>query len=547
MPPPGFRGVWREDAEARAAYSEGAGIAREVPRVVALPADADDVATLVRWAASRGEAVIPRGSSSGMAGGSIGRDLVLDLYALHDVGAVDVVAGRLRCGPSVTRRDIARAAAAAGLRFPVDPSSGDFCTIGGMVATNASGPHSLAFGSTRRWVTALDCVLADGSRTTVRRGARLDTDNALLHAVDRHLSEFRERAAAVPEPDVRKNSSGYAIHELARSGDLVDLLVGSEGTLAIFVGVELTLAPRPRGSASLLGAWADLDAAMAGAGLAREAGAAACELLDRTFLALAGPALPSSSRHAEAILLVELEAGSESAVDDNVVGRARQLADSFRAAGAMAVEVGADRASSDALWKLRHAASPALARLDPSLRSMQLIEDGCVPTAHLAEYVRGVRRALDQSGFRGVLFGHAGDAHIHANALIDVRDADWRERAARLLDEVVTLTATLGGTLSGEHGDGRLRAPLLPRVWGEDAMRLFRDIKQAFDPAGILNPGVKLAQPGQRPLADVRHDRGATSLPVASRQVLDYIEQHRAWNADRLVLLDTILSGGTLG
>lgn len=535
MRPPDFRGAWREDADALAVYAESAGVGRILPAAVAVPVDAEDVIALVRWAAASRTILVPRGSGSSMSGAAIGPGVVVDLSGLHEVASVDAAWERVWCGPGASRARVERAANAVGLRFPVDPSSGAFCTIGGMVATNAAGARSLGFGTMRRWVSALDCVFADGSRAVLRRGSPPDQRVPALQRLAR-ADSLRAQAARIPWPATRKNASGYALRDYAQSGDVVDLLVGSEGTLALFVGVELQLAALPAAEGTTLATWPDLDAAAHGAALAREAGAVACELLDRTFLDLASRgariSVPAGS---EAVLLVTLEGDP-----DGLGARSDALQRAFRTAGATEVLVALDTESAEALWSLRHAASPVLARLDPDLKSMQLIEDGCVPPERLADYIRGVRAALDRSGFRGVLFGHAGDAHLHANVLVDVRAADWRERAVRLFDEVVGLTGSLGGVLTGEHGDGRLRTPVLSRVWPESALDLFASIKRMFDPEGILNPGVKVPVPGQQPLHVVKYDPMLRPLPENARRVLALVEEERAYDRPRLELLDAL-------
>jgi FAD/FMN-containing dehydrogenase len=581
LPPPGFRGVFRSDASARAVYSESAGVLRVVPLAVAVPADAEDVVRLLVWAAERGTPVVPRGSGSSMSGAAVGDGVVLDLSRLRHGPAADASWQLVRCGPGVTRGAVERAARAHGLRFPVDPSSGAFCTVGGMAATNAAGARSLRYGATRHWVIGLDCVFADGSRAWVRRDGVLPRAVAPLARFARAAASMRERARAIAVPAVRKNSSGYALDAFAESGDLVDLLVGSEGTLAVFVGLELALAEAPARTASLLAAWPTLAHAVRGAELAREAGASACELLDRTFLDLAkeGGRVPVGGDY-EAVLLIELEseargggtgaprAGTRSVTVDDAAGesgdsgaptrppsdaapnadgatrrdgiaaRADALARAFRLAGASAVEVGLDPAAEESLWSLRHAVSPILSRLDASIASMQIIEDGVVPPARLADYVAGVRAALARAGVPGVIFGHAGDANVHVNPLVDVSRAGWRDRVDRLLDEVVTLTATLGGTLAGEHGDGRLRTPLLDRVWSADAIDLFREVKAIFDPSGILNPGVKVPVADGRALGDIKYDPALAALPGDARRVLERVSRERAYDRPRLEMLD---------
>jgi FAD/FMN-containing dehydrogenase len=544
--PEQFRGVFRIDAEARAVYSEAAGIARVEPHAVAVPEDADDVVALVRWAARERAPLIPRGSGSSMAGGAIGDGVIVDLSRIAWMDVVDRDRQVIRCGPGVVRDRLDAAARAHGLRFPVDPSSGAFCTVGGMASTNAAGARTLRYGSMRAWVNAVECVFADGSRAWVRRGEPAPDAAPIQRFLVEAAEELADAEGRAPSrhPEVRKESSGYGVAAWAESGELVDLLVGSEGTLALFVGLELRLTPLLPATASVLGAFASLEAAVDGAGRARAAGASACELLDRTFLDVArtGGAPVPAPPEAEAVLLAEVE-GRDMA---ECAAHARMLEVGFRAAGATRVVLALDQDTEHAMWELRHAASPILSRLDPSLKSMQFIEDGCVPPERLADYVRGVRAALDRQGIRGVIFGHAGDAHVHVNPLVNVTEPTWRARVESLLDDVASLTARLGGTLSGEHGDGRLRAPLLPRVWSGEALAHFAAVKRAFDPEGILNPGAKLALAGERAVEQVKYDPSLPPLPVAARQVLASVEADRAYAQSRLDVLAAVHSAAAL-
>lgn len=548
--PRDYRGAWRTDAPARAAYAEAAGIGRAIPRAVAAPVDADDAAALVAWAAATGAPLVPRGAGSSMAGGAIGDGVIVDLSRLADAPRVDADARRVRVGPGVRGAAVDAAARAHGLRFPVNPSSWKFATVGGMAACNAAGAQSLGHGAMRPWVTALDVVWADATRATVARGAVAATDGAVRSSgapaarlVGEVLPAVRAAlAAGAPlRRAVRKDSSGYALAEWGASGDLVDLLVGSEGTLALFTGVELALAPVPGGTASVLGVFPVLEAAVAAATQARAAGASACELLDRTFLDVAAEGgawrAPAGT---EAVLLAEVEGVDAAHAADG----AQHLRRAFLAAGAHEVTLALTPKAEHALWELRHAASPILARLDPSLKSMQFIEDGAVPPDALPAYVRGVRAALARQQVRGVIFGHAGDAHVHVNPLVDVRRPDWRARVAAILDEVSALAASLGGTLAGEHGDGRLRTPLLAASWAPEARALFAAVKRAADPAGILNPGVKVPLPGQVPLGDVKYDPALPPLPDAARRALDHVAARRAYDADRLALVDALAADG---
>jgi FAD/FMN-containing dehydrogenase len=548
-PPAGFRGLWRSDRTARELYSQGAGIARVLPAAVAVPADAYDVAALVVAARRDGFMLVPRGSGSGMAGGAVGPGVAADLSRLDSIDPVEVETRRVRVGPGALRGTIDAAARVHGLRFPVDPSSGAFCTIGGMVAANAAGARSLGFGDTRAWVHGLECVFADGARAWVRRDAPAPTWIPLVRAM---LDTVRTAGRTLPREalahaGVRKESSGYAIgaaHDVlardpaATGAALLTLLAGSEGTLALFTRVELRLAPVAGASGTLLARFDSLDAAAEAAIAARDAGATACELLDRTFLDVAAShGAAGVPRGAEAVLLAEVEGDTPSHARDAAI----RLSRAFTQAGAREVTTATQESAAAALWSLRHAASPILARLAPGRRSLQVIEDGCVPPDRLPAYVRGVREALAAADTLGVIFGHAGDAHVHVNPLVDVTRPDWRDRVRGLLDTACDLTARLGGTLAGEHGDGRLRAPLLPRVWSPAAMAAFDALKRAADPHGVLNRGAKLAADGDDPLAALRHDPEAPALGEVAREALAAIERDRAWHRFRLHALDPTL------
>jgi FAD/FMN-containing dehydrogenase len=541
---PGFRGYFREDELARAVYSEAAGIARAIPAAVAVPIDAEDVVVLVKWAAESGTTLIPRGSGSSMSGGAVGSGVLVDLSRINHLGRINERARTVWAEPGVLWSTLDVAARRKGLRFPVDPSSGSFCTLGGMVSTNAAGAHSLRYGATRSWVNAIDCVFSDGDRAVITRG---EQPPKRIEAIDRFMRDVHgeivasDKRRAILHLGVRKEASGYAVHDYATKAELVDLLVGSEGTLAIIVGVELSLSPLPVATSSVLGSFASLEEATAAASKAVEAGASACELLDRTFLAYAttegggrsDEKLGQLMEGAAAILLAEVEAE----IPEEAAAAAQHLANAFRDSGATDVDVALTPEAEHELWELRHAASPILAALEHAT-SMQFIEDGAVPLPMLPAYVQGVRKALAERELSGVIFGHAGDAHVHVNPLVDVRQPDWREKIAGVLDEVVALTARLGGTLTGEHGDGRIRTPLLDRVWHKDAVHAFALVKKAFDPRNILNPGVKVPLPNQKAIGDIKYDPSLPPLPAKARAALDEVVRARAYNRFRLSLID---------
>ncbi len=534
--PARFLGVFRTDDAARAVYSEGAGVGRIVPQAVAVPHDVGDLVHLMEWASAQRVPLTPRGSASSMANGALGAGVVVDLVRFDRLGVLAHGAHSLHAGAAVTRDRIQQAALLAGRSFPIDPSSSAFATIGGMVATHAAGARSVKYGPLRDWILGLECVFADGTHATLRRGDRGEE----VPALQRFLRDVAPRVrgadpARLRHAGVRKQSSGYGLAAWRDTGDAIDLLIGSEGTLAFIVGVEVRLTLQPGGRASILAGFNDLESAAAAAVQLAAHGASAVELLDRSFLEIAADGaepLPLP-KDLEAVLIVEAEGADLEAAR----ALARALAGHSEAAGATHLELALAADDEARLWRLRHAASPILNRLAPRWQSLQLVEDGCVPPARFAEYVRGVRAALAATATRGVIFGHAGDGHAHVNALVDTTDPGWRARCETLLASVTALVASLGGTLAGEHGDGRLRTPLLPQLWHAEALALFAATKEAFDPEGLLNPGVKVPLPGARPLELLKYDPALPALPPVAREALDRVVREKAWNHFRLDLI----------
>ena len=506
------------DPRVRAAYAEGAGIYRIIPAAVAIPETQDDLIALIRDAAKSRTPLIPRGAGSGMPGGNVGTGTILDLSSGFRELSIDPNRRTARAGASVTWAQVNDAARQYGLRLPPDPSSGLFATSGGMVATNAAGPRTVRYGSVRTWVDAVEIVEVDGSTRTVKREA--GSGKRFTLAPDtKHL--IAERF-----PKTRKNSSGYALDKFAQSDDELDLLIGSEGTLAVVTAVHWRLDPVPPDVAGVALGFADLDAMTEAVPYLVSLKPSALELLDSTLLQF----IPDAPDVA-CLLLVEFERETAAAVRGIVGDAVRGLKHSTTH-----VETAVDRAGLERLWNVRRLASPALARLPLSQRSLQVIEDGCVPLDRLGAYVTGLRRASELRGIPIAIFGHAGDGHVHVNALPDTLRAGWRESLADLFEDVTDLLLRLGGVPSGEHGVGRLRAGVLERFYGTDVMALFRDVKRAYDPLSILNPGVIIPADDWSPLAALKVGDDAAPIPddIASR--LRDVERTAAWATPKLKL-----------
>jgi FAD/FMN-containing dehydrogenase len=538
VPPPEIRGTYRTDARARAAYAEGAGIYRIIPQAVCLPADAADLTRVVCWATDHRVSLIPRGAGSAMSGGNVGTGVILDLTRMTDRRLdIDAQARHAVTSAATTLASLNAVSSRHGLRLPPDPSSGRWATLGGMVATNAAGARSVRYGSVRPWVEGLSLMTPDGELLRLRRGQAPEPSAAVvrrfaqgaapqLHAA---ASEIRARF-----PQTRKNSSGYALDAYLTSGDLLDLVIGSEGTLGVVTEIEWRLNPIPSHRAAVRVALRSLDLLSDAVEAMLPLQPSAIELLDRSFLDLvatdtvAGTGLRFPS--VETVLLVELEREDAEALRDAlemITARVRSIAYS--------VDTAFSEAAAERLWAIRHAASPILAALPQSRRSLQVIEDACVPVGRMGEYIRLVRRSADARSIPVVMFGHAGDGHLHVNLLPDVHQPGWEAAVASLHDEVTEAVVALGGTTSGEHGDGRLRASSLSRMYGPEIVVLFRRVKDAFDPAGVFNPGIILPD-DQPPISQLKVGSGAVPLPPDIERSLREIEVSGGYARCRLEL-----------
>jgi len=415
------------------------------PAAVVLARSLDDVVATVRTAAELGAPVVPRGAGTGLSGGAnaVAGAIVLSLERMTAILRVDRAERFAVVQAGVINDDLRRHVAEHGLWYPPDPASQSISTIGGNVATNAGGIACVKYGVTRDYVLGMTVVLADGSV------ARLGRSTA-------------------------KGVTGY---------DLTALLVGSEGTLGVVVDVTLKLLPLAgREERAVVGTFPSLAAAGEAVAAVSAAGIlpAALELIDRICLhAVAdwqGWDLPED---AEALLLAKVD-------EPGPAGEALQerLAALFEAAGGVDVQRAADPAEVDRLFLARRLAYPALERLGPVLT-----EDVCVPRGAVPEMLRRIERIAVEADVVIANIAHAGDGNLHPLIVAPVGDAAAAVRAKAAFDRIVDACRELGGTVTGEHGVGLLkldgaRAELSPVVLGMHAA-----IKQALDPAGILNPG----------------------------------------------------------
>jgi glycolate dehydrogenase FAD-linked subunit len=419
---------------------------------VVLPASAEEVAAVVAWCYEHDVAIVPRGGGTGLVGGAVASEggVVLSLERLRRVRELEPGLWRMLPEAGVTTRHVQRLARENGLIFAPDPGGAEQSQIGGNVATNAGGPHALKYGVTGAWVTGLEAVLAPGELVAIGGW-------------------------------IRKDVAGY---------DIKDLLIGSEGTLGVITAVRLRLLPAPEAAIPLVVFLADLDAGCAAIGEVLGAGLrpSVLDFLDGATLQLAARAYPADGRGGGGVppgagfaLLVEVD-GSRTEAE----AQRAELVELF-AGSALALHEPGDR---EALWRWRDGINPVVT----AARGAKVSGDVVVPLERLGEELERFAQIAEAHGLRSCAWGHAGEGNVHATVLVDPDDDAELDAAEAVSDELYELTASLGGSIAGEHGVGLVKAGRLQRQWSERAVALHEEIKRAFDPKGLLNPGKKLAR-----------------------------------------------------
>ena len=491
-----MRGVVDDSTRRRAEYSTDASNYRVVPQVVAFPRDTDDVQAALEVSRALGVPLTARGGGTSVAGNAVGTGVVLDFSRhVHRILDIDPEARTARVEPGVILADLQRAAAPHGLRFGPDPSTQARATLGGMIGNNACGPRAVAYGRTADNVLALDMVDGTGRRFAAGAGAgALDVIPGLDALVRAHLDILRTELGRFG-----RQVSGYSLeHLLPEKGtDLAKALVGTEGTVGTLLGATLRLVPVAAAPVLVVLGYPDMPTAadavpalLAHAPLAIEGmDSRLVDVVRRVRGAAAVPTLPPGGGW----LMVEV-GGADL---DEALERAHALAAD---AGTTAVGLFPPGPDAAAMWRIREDGAGLGGRTPSGEQAWPGFEDSAVPPARLGAYLRELEALMASHGVDGLAYGHFGDGCVHLRLDIPLERSGNPLRA--FMTDATHLVAAHGGSLSGEHGDGRARSELLPIMYSPQAIDLFGAFKDLFDPRDLLNPGV-LVRP--RPIdADLR-------------------------------------------
>ena len=493
----------KDDLPTKTAYAVDASIYRIEPRAVALVESEDDIHRLVRYAVERGIPLTPRAAGTNLTGSAIGSGIILDVSRLHRILDVNREERRARVQPGIVLAELNKHLARQGLMFGPDPSSGDMCKLGGMLANNSAGPHTLRYGAVKDNVESLRVCLSSGDWLDARAYAVNDAAAAAVlsahAAINETWSLVRAHADLLEHkrPQVSKNSCGYNLFGLAEGLsqgriDLPKLFIGSEGTLGVFSEATIRLVDRPRATLTALIHFKRLEDVGEAVPRLLELGPSALEVMDANTLDLIGRSRHGIPTDAAATLLAELDA------DDGSVDlheRAEGMATVCRRyALASAVVTAYDPEQREQLWKARKALYPTLYRFDRRKKPINFVDDVVVPAVRISELIRYLEEFFGSERIPVAIFGHIGNGNAHIVPLLDVNDEQDYDKMVRGYHEIHrTVLDRFGGSICGEHGDGRVRAEYVPARFGPELYDLFVKVKRSFDPSNVLNPGVKIS------------------------------------------------------
>lgn len=484
----------------RVAFSTDASIYSIRPECVAAPRNEEDVIAIVKYACENGIPIAPRGAGSGLAGESLTSGIVIDFRRhMKWIQKISDNAASVVCQPGVTLDKLNQELARFGKKIGPDPSSSNRAVIGGVVANNATGAHSLQYGYIANYVKSVRVVLYDGSVAFLTNGMRVESiENSTLRTIALQCyaqlhdkQELIERA----QPRTKRNRCGYTIQGICTDGrlDLARLMAGSEGTLAVFTEIELETVDIPPVAALLQLEFATFENMAKAVPLIAASGASACELMDMTLIQMARKAFPQYCdvlpENCIATLLIEH-------IGDSIEQVKTKIQQTIAAVGKLScgrMEV-FDSAQQAKLWKSRKDAVPLLNRDKGAKHPVAFIEDVAVEPSLLDQYVAGLEKLARQYDIPMAFYGHAGDGELHIRPYLDLTSPDDVKRMRMIAEQVFELAWSLGGSISGEHADGLVRAPFIERQYGSEYYQLLVAIKKAFDPIGIFNPG-KIVNP----------------------------------------------------
>ncbi|MGQ0628509.1 MAG: FAD-binding and (Fe-S)-binding domain-containing protein [Phycisphaerales bacterium] len=503
------RGEVRFDQHDRMLYSTDASMYQVEPIGVVTPADTEDARRVIEFCGARSVAVLPRGGGTSLAGQCTAEAVVIDLTphcrAICSVNA-DAAECEVEAGLSIDELNADLQRRRTGLFFAPDPATTAQSSIGGNIGNNAAGARSVLYGRTSENLFSVDAALITGERLWLGPGPGIGAGGTALRLSEGVASVTREVEGLIRErfPKTLRQNAGYGLDRMLAqldagatpaTLDLAQLLAGSEGTLALTLGARLRLRPLPRSKGLALLAFPSVDAAIEAVVPILATGPSAIELVDDVVITAARgnlecspfvdvfPRLPGSRGDPAAVLYVEYHRSEPAEAVEERFDRLRATVPGAPMRALTDPAIMADA------WKLRKAGEPLLHGLPGPRKPLTFIEDNAVPPIHLGRFVRELRAVIEREGTRAAFWAHASVGVLHVRPMLNPHDPGDLSKLRRIATEAAEIARACGGVMSGEHGDGRVRGPLLPRFFGDDLIKAFGRVKALFDPKGLLNPG----------------------------------------------------------
>lgn len=498
-----LKGEVRSDPVSLAVYSVDASIYEIPPLAIAIVQDQEDLEKAVQIAKRHQIPLIPRGAATGIAGGAIGKGLIIDTAEyLHRILHIDPIKQEVICEPGVVQNALNTAVAPFGLRLGPDTSTGNRATVAGMLANNAAGSRSLRYGAMRHHIQEVHLLLASGEKLHFKpldqhafaEKCALRTQEGDIYRTLAHLREHHAKDIQKHYPPLPRRSSGYALDSLLEPFPFspAALIAGSEGTLGIITQMTLKLSIPPKLSALLALSFDNLEDALDAVVTLLKLEPLALELIDARIIeaAIRSPALQDHLGKVPlvpcATLIVELDAETTSLLEKKIQ-TAQEYASSHTQAHTILPLFTAEEQGQ--MWKVREAGLGLLLSKRSYQRAVAFIEDLSIPPEQLNAFMKEFLALLRREGKEAGIYGHVGAGCIHIRPYMDLRDPDELHTMQRIMEETTALIVRFHGALSGEHGDGLIRSWLNPVLFGPTIMHCFECIKQAFDPEGRMNPG----------------------------------------------------------
>lgn len=500
------------DTLTRRLYANDASMYEEMPEGVYFPRTVEDIQALVRWSVQNNVPITARAAGTSLAGQTTGGGIIMDTSRYMDqILHVDVNQRRARVQPGVIRDTLNREVARHGLQFGPDTSTTNRCMLGGMIGNNSAGSFSLKHRTTREHVLSVTTVLSDGSTVVfcpltndeLEEKKQLPTlEGQIYREMYRLLSQYKEAIReAYPHPEITRRNTGYALDRLCemepftpggRPFNLAELLCGSEGTLALTVDAEVNLVPLPKHKILLVGQYATLRESMLATVEAVKYDLGAVELIDDIIIGATYLNIEQSRNRffiagePKAVLIMQIEGDDLDALHE----KAQKLTQALKQ-----LKLGYDyKVLSDAdemnrVWELRKAGLGLLMGTWAESRTPEFIEDTAVRVQDLPDYIEEFEQLMKQYGTHSVYYAHASVGELHLRPELNLTTREGLEKMKSMAVDVARLVRKYRGSLSGEHGDGRVRAPYIRYVLGDDMMPLLKEVKEIWDPNHIFNPG----------------------------------------------------------